>query len=132
MLWGKPMWGAYWVWDPRLTAELVLLFLYLGYMGLRAGIEDPGKADKASAVLAVVGVVNVPIIKFSVEWWNSLHQSATVMQLGKPKLDFDGLWPLLLMFVAFALYFVAVLLIRLRAELLRRERNAAWVREVLS
>jgi heme exporter protein C len=132
MLWGKPMWGAYWVWDPRLTSELILLFLYLGYMGLRAGIEDPVKADKASAVLAVVGVVNVPIIKFSVEWWNSLHQTATVMQLGKPKMDTAMLWPLLLMFLAFALYFVAVLLTRLRAELLRRERNASWIREVLS
>jgi heme exporter protein C len=132
MLWGKPMWGAYWVWDPRLTAELVLLFLYFGYMGLRAGIEDPAKADKASAVLAVVGVINVPIIKFSVEWWNSLHQTATVMRLGKPTMDSAMLWPLLLMFLAFASYFVAVLLIRLRAELLRRERNASWVREVLT
>jgi heme exporter protein C len=132
MLWGKPMWGAYWVWDPRLTSELVLLFLYIGYMGLRAGIEDPAKADKASAVLAVVGVVNVPIIKFSVDWWNSLHQTATVMRMGKPTMDGDMLWPLLLMFVAFALYFIAVLLIRLRAELLRRERNASWIREVLS
>jgi heme exporter protein C len=132
MLWGKPMWGAYWVWDPRLTSELVLLFLYLGYMGLRAGIEDASKADKASGVLAVVGVVNVPIIKFSVEWWNSLHQTPTVMQMGKPKMDGDMLWPLLLMFVAFALYFVAVLLTRLRAELLRRERNASWVREVVA
>jgi len=132
MLWGKPMWGAYWVWDPRLTAELVLLFLYFGYMGLRAGIEDPVKADKASAMLAVVGVVNVPIIKFSVEWWNSLHQTATVMQLGKPKMDGDMLWPLLLMLLGFALYFITVLLIRLRAELLRRERNASWVREVLT
>jgi heme exporter protein C len=132
MLWGKPMWGAYWVWDPRLTAELVLLFLYFGYMGLRAGIEDPAKADKASAVLAVVGVINVPIIKFSVEWWNSLHQTPTVMQMGKPKMDGDMLWPLLLMFVGFALYFVTVLLIRLRAELLRRERNASWVREVVA
>jgi heme exporter protein C len=118
MLWGKPMWGAYWVWDPRLTSELVLLFLYLGYMGLRAGIEDPTKADKASAVLAVVGVVNVPIIKFSVEWWNSLHQTPTVMQMGKPKMDGDMLWPLLLT--------------RLRAELLRRERNASWIREVVA
>jgi heme exporter protein C len=132
MLWGKPMWGAYWVWDPRLTSELILLFLYLGYMGLRAGIEDPVKADKASAVLAVVGVVNVPIIKYSVEWWNSLHQTPTVMQMGKPKMDGDMLWPLLLMFVAFALYFIAVLLTRLRAELLRRERNASWVREVVA
>jgi heme exporter protein C len=132
MLWGKPMWGAYWVWDPRLTAELVLLFLYFGYMGLRAGIEDPVKADKASAVLAVVGVVNVPIIKYSVEWWNSLHQTPTVMKMGKPAMDTAMLWPLLLMFLAFALYFAAVLLIRLRAELLRRERNASWIREVLT
>ena len=132
MLWGKPMWGAYWVWDPRLTSELVLLFLYFGYMGLRAGIEDPVKADKASAMLAVVGVINVPIIKFSVEWWTSLHQAPTVMQMGKPKMDSAMLWPLLLMFLAFALYFIAVLLIRLRAELLRRERNASWVREVLT
>ncbi len=132
MLWGKPMWGAYWVWDPRLTSELILLFLYFAYMGLRAGIEDSTKADKASAVLAVVGVVNVPIIKFSVEWWNSLHQTPTVMKMGKPSMDPDMLWPLLLMFVAFALYFVAVLLTRLRAELLRRERNASWVREVVA
>ena len=132
MLWGKPMWGAYWVWDPRLTSELVLLFLYLGYMGLRAGIEDPSKADKASAMLAVVGVINVPIIKYSVEWWNSLHQTPTVMKMGKPSMDTAMLWPLLLMFVAFALYFAAVLLIRLRAELLRRERNASWVREVVT
>lgn len=132
MLWGKPMWGAYWVWDPRLTAELVLLFLYIGYMGLRAGIEDPGKADKASAVLAVVGIVNVPIIKFSVDWWNSLHQTATVMRLGKPTMNGEMVWPLLLMFLAFALYFGAVLLVRLRAELLRRERNASWIREALS
>ena len=132
MLWGKPMWGTYWVWDPRLTAELVLLFLYFGYMGLRAGIEDPQKADKASAVLAVVGVINVPIIKFSVEWWNSLHQTATVMRLGKPSMSFPMLWPLILMFVAFLLYFVTVLLIRLRAELLRRERAASWIKEALA
>ena len=132
MLWGKPMWGAYWVWDPRLTSELVLLFLYLGYMGLRAAIEDPQKADKASAVLAVVGVVNVPIIRFSVDWWNSLHQPATTKLLGDPDMDGSMVWPLLLMLVAFGLYFAAVVLVRLRAELLRRERNASWVREVLS
>jgi len=132
MLWGKPMWGTYWVWDPRLTSELLLLFLYLGYMALRAGIEDPNKADKASAMLAVVGVINIPVIKYSVEWWNSLHQTPTVMKMGKPSMDLAMLWPLLLMFLAFALYFAAVLLIRLRAELLRRERNASWVREVLS
>ena len=100
MLWGKPMWGAYWVWDPRLTSELVLLFLYFGYMGLRAGIEDPQKADKASAVLAVVGVVNVPIIKFSVDWWNSLHQTADRHADGQADDGLvDMLWPLLLMLV---------------------------------
>ena len=131
-LWGKPMWGTYWAWDPRLTSELVLLFLYFGYMGLRAAIEDPQKADKASAVLAIVGIVNVPIIKYSVNWWNSLHQPAT-RYLGNADMGaWSMVWPLLTMFVAFALFFGTVLLIRLRAELLRRERNAAWVREALS
>ncbi len=130
MLWGKPMWGTYWAWDPRLTSELVLLFLYFGYMGLRAAIEDPQKADKASAVLAIVGIVNVPIIRFSVNWWNSLHQPATRL-LGESDMDWSMKWPLLLMFIAFLLYFGAVMLVRLRAELLRRERNASWVREVL-
>jgi heme exporter protein C len=131
MLWGKPMWGAYWVWDPRLTSELVLLFLYLGYMGLRAGIDDPQKADKASAVLAVVGFVNVPIIRYSVNWWNSLHQPPTRL-VGEADMDWSMVWPLLLMLLAFFLYFGWVLLIRLRAELLRRERNASWVREVVA
>jgi len=132
MLWGKPMWGAYWVWDPRLTSELVLLFLYLGYMGLRAGIEDPQKADKASAVLAIVGFVNVPIIRYSVNWWNSLHQPATTKLLGEADMDWSMVWPLLLMLSAFFLYFGWIMLIRLRAELLRRERNASWVREVVT
>src|SRR5689334_21885414 len=86
MLWGKPMWGTYWEWDPRLTSELILLFLYLGYMGLRAGLEDTQRADRASALLAVAGSVNVPIIHYSVTWWNSLHQAPTVMQFGKPKM----------------------------------------------
>jgi len=131
MLWGKPMWGAYWVWDPRLTSELVLLFLYFGYMGLRAGIEDPVKADKASALLAIVGIVNIPIIHYSVTWWNSLHQAPTRL-LGKADMVWPMVWPLLLMFLAFFLFFGTVLLIRLRAELLRRERNASWIREVLA
>ena len=130
MLWGKPMWGAYWVWDPRLTSELVLLFLYFGYMGLRAGIEDPQKADKASAMLAIVGVVNLPIIHYSVTWWNSLHQKPTRL-LGEADMVWAMVWPLLLMFLAFFLFFAAVVLIRLRAELLRRERSASWIREVL-
>lgn len=130
MLWGKPMWGTYWAWDPRLTAELVLLFLYLGYMGLRSGIEDRDRADRASAVLAIVGVINVPIIKYSVEWWNSIHQSASVMKIGKPTITLEMLVPLLMMFAGFTLYFFAVMLLRLRAEVLRRERSARWIEEV--
>jgi heme exporter protein C len=129
MLWGKPMWGTYWVWDPRLTAQLILLFLYLGYMGLRAGIEDTARADRASAVLAIVGVVNVPIIRFSVEWWNSIHQTPSVMKMDRPSMPAEMLVPLLAMLLGFTLYFVAVLLVRLRAEILQRERSARWIRE---
>lgn len=131
MLWGKPMWGTYWVWDPRLTAQLILLFLFFGYMALRAAIDDPSRADRASALLAVVGIVNVPIIRFSVDWWNSIHQAPSVMKLGRPTMPVDMLVPLLLMLLGFTLYFIAVLMIRLRAEVLRRERQASWLREVL-
>lgn len=130
-LWGQPKWGTWWEWDPRLTSELILLFLYLGYMGLRGAIEDTQRADRASAVLAVVGVVNVPIIHYSVTWWNSLHQAPSVMRLGKPTISSAMLWPLLTMLLGFTLYFVAVLLVRLRAEILNRERSAGWVREML-
>ena len=102
-LWGKPMWGTYWVWDPRLTAQLILLLLFFGYMALRAGIDDLGRADRASAVLAVVGLVNVPIIRFSVDWWNSIHQAPSVMKLGRPTMPMDMLVPLLLMLLGFTL-----------------------------
>jgi heme exporter protein C len=132
MLWGKPMWGTYWVWDPRLTAQLILLFLYLGYMGLRSGIEDTSRADRASAVLAIVGVVNVPIIRFSVDWWNSIHQTPSVMKMDRPSMPAEMLVPLLIMLLGFTLYFAAVLLVRLRAEILRRERSASWIREVVA
>jgi heme exporter protein C len=131
-LYGEPMWGTWWEWDPRLTSELILFFLYLGYMGLRGAIEDTQRADRTSAVLAVVGVVNVPIIHYSVTWWNSLHQAPSVMQLGKPKLAGSMLWPLLTMLLAFTLLFVALLLVRLRAEILARERNASWLQEELA
>lgn len=131
MLWGKPMWGTYWEWDPRLTAELLLLFLYLGYMGLRSAIEDLQRADRTSAVLAIVGIVNVPIIKYSVEWWNSLHQSPSVMRMARAAMPGSMLAPLLLMLLGFTLLFVALLLQRLRAEILHRERTAGWVREAL-
>ncbi|MBM4213921.1 MAG: heme ABC transporter permease [Gammaproteobacteria bacterium] len=131
MLWGKPMWGTYWVWDPRLTAQLVLLFLYLGYMGLRSGIDDLARSDRASAVLAIVGVINIPIIRYSVEWWNSIHQAPSVMKMDRPSMPMDMLAPLLMMLLGFTLYFAAVMLVRLRAEILRRERSASWIKEAL-
>ncbi|MBX5461810.1 MAG: cytochrome c biogenesis protein CcsA [Steroidobacteraceae bacterium] len=131
-LWGAPMWGTYWEWDPRLTFELVLLFQFLGYMGLRAAIEDVQRADRVSAVLAVVGVVNVPIIHYSVEWWNSLHQTASVMKLSKPSMPPEMLIPLLMTGLGFTLLFGALLLVRLRAEVLSRERAASWIREVVA
>jgi heme exporter protein C len=131
-LWGRPMWGTYWEWDPRLTSQLILLFLYFGYLGLRNAIDDITRADRASAVLAIVGLVNVPIIHYSVEWWNSLHQTATVMKIAKPSMPSEMLVPLLAMFLGFTLFFYALLMIRLRAEILRRERNAQWLKQALS
>ena len=129
--WGQPMWGTYWQWDPRLTSELALLFLYLGYMGLRAGIEDTQRAERASAVLAVVEIINVPVIHYSIIWWNSLHQAPSVMRLAKPAMPPSMLVPLLLMLLGFTLFFAAVLLVRLRAEILTRERTSLWIREAL-
>lgn len=129
-VWGKPMWGTWWVWDARLTSELILLFLYLGYMALRASFDDPQRADRASAVLAIVGVINVPIIHYSVVWWNTLHQGATVTKLDTPSIDLAMLVPLLAMIVGFMLFFAAVMCDRVRAEILRRERSASWLSEV--
>jgi heme exporter protein C len=131
-LWGAPMWGTYWEWDPRLVSELILLFLFLGYMGLRSAIDDVQRADRVSAVLAIVGVINVPIIHFSVEWWNSLHQTSSVFKRTGPAMPMSMLIPLLTMFLAFTLMFAALLLTRLRAEVLSRERSAAWIRDVVS
>ena len=130
-LWGRPMWGTFWEWDPRLTSELILLFLYLGYMALRSSIDDLSRADRASALLAVVGVINVPIIHYSVEWWNSLHQTATVMKFAKPAMPLAMLVPLLMMLLGFTLLFLSLLLVRVRGEILRRERAASWVREAV-
>jgi heme exporter protein C len=131
-IYGKPMWGTWWEWDPRLTSELILLFLYLGYMALRASFDDTQRADRASAILAIVGVVNVPIVKYSVVWWNSLHQGPSISKLAAPSIVGSMLWPLLVMMLAFMLYFGAVLCDRLRGEILRRERNASWLSESLS
>ncbi len=130
-LWGRPMWGTYWAWDPRLTSELILLFLYVGVMSLRSAFEDSARGDRAAALLAIVGVVNVPIIHYSVVWWNSLHQGATVAKIGKPSMPGSMLWPLLSMFLGFMCFYGAVLCMRLRGEVLNRERQAAWVREAM-
>ena len=131
-IWGKPMWGTWWEWaDPRMTSELIMLFLYFGYMALRGAIDDTAKADKASGVLALVGAVNVPIIHFSVEWWSSLHQGQTLMAEGGPAIDPAMLWPLLAMIFGFTLVFGALLLRRVRAEVLFRERRTRWVRELV-
>jgi heme exporter protein C len=130
-IWGRPMWGAYWAWDPRLTSELLLLFLYLGYMALRASIDDIGRADRASAVLAIVGVVNIPIIKYSVVWWNSLHQGPSLSLFGKSAIDSSMIAPLLVMMFAYLLFFGAVLCDGLCAEIIRRERNARWLSEAV-
>lgn len=129
-LWGKPMWGAWWVWDARLTSELILLFLYLGYMALVSAIEDHRTAARAGGILVLVGVVNIPIIHYSVEWWNTLHQGPTVTKFDKPSIHPSMLWPLLLMAVAFQLYYFTVVLMNARLELLEREKRAQWVREL--
>jgi heme exporter protein C len=131
MLWGKPMWGTYWVWDPRLTSELLLLFLYLSYIGLRTAFDDVARADRASAVLAIVGVIDVPIIHYSVIWWNSLHQAPSVLRFGAPTIAPSMLYPLLMMALGFTCCFIALLLMRARGELLRRERTAQWISEAL-
>jgi len=122
-LWGKPMWGAWWVWDARLTSELILLFLYLGYMALQEAIEERDTADRASAVLALVGLINIPIIHYSVEWWYTLHQGATILKLGKPSIAPAMLWPLLVMLAAYGLLALLVVLLRTRNEVLERKLN---------
>jgi len=116
-LWGKPMWGAWWVWDARLTSMLILFFLYLGYMALSNAFDDPTRGHRAAAILALVGFVNVPVIKWSVDWWNTLHQPASVMKKGGPAIDPSMLVPLLLMAAGFQTYYFIVLILRARAEI---------------
>jgi heme exporter protein C len=135
MLWGKPMWGAYWVWDARLTSELVLLFLYAGVIGLNQAYADPRAGARACAWLALVGVVNVPIVHYSVSWWNSLHQGSSILSvegLRNPKISGEMLWPLLLSLGGFYLFFGAVWLRRMQNEVLWRERNARWAQDVVA
>ena len=130
-LWGKPTWGTWWVWDARLTSELVLLFLYIGFMSLHASIDDVRRADRAAGLLALVGVVNVPIIYFSVKWWNTLHQGASVSLTRSPSMAQTMLWGMLLMALACWVYTVAVALVRVRSIMLAREQHTAWARETV-
>ncbi len=123
-LWGRPMWGAWWVWDARLTSVLVLFFLYIGYIALANAFDDPGRGGRAASILALVGVVNLPIIKFSVDWWNTLHQPASVLRFGKPTIALSMLMPLLVMALGFTLLFAALLLVRMRSELNERKMQA--------
>jgi heme exporter protein C len=119
-LWGKPMWGTYWVWDARLTSVLVLFLMYLGLIALWRAVDDPGRASRAAAILILVGAINLPIIKFSVDWWNTLHQPASVFRLGGPTIDPSMLWPLLIMALAMTLLFLALSVMAMRNEILRR------------
>ena len=129
-LWGKPMWGAYWVWDARLTSVLILFFMYLGLIALRSSIEDETLAGKLTAVLSLVGIIILPVIKFSVTWWNSLHQPASVMRVGAPTIHSSILIPLLVMAVAFTLLFFAMHMKAMRNEILRRRVKALQINEV--
>ena len=128
-LWGKPTWGTWWVWDARLTSELVLFFLYLGVIGLFHAIEDRRQAARAASFLALIGIVNVPIVHFSVNWWNTLHQGSTVRLLGPSAIDSRMLWPLLLMALATKLWFFGSLFVRSRASLLELEGGKRWAQE---
>jgi heme exporter protein C len=120
-LWGKPMWGAWWVWDARLTSMFVLFLLYLGYMAIWQAVEDPQRAALVARVVAIAGFINVPIVKFSVDWWNSLHQGASVFRMGGPSIDARMLWPLLVMALAYLLLFLGLLLIAMRSEITSRK-----------
>ena len=128
-LWGKPMWGTWWVWDARLTSELILFFLYMGYIALTSAIDDPRRADRAGGLLALVGAVNVPIIYFSVKWWNTLHQGASLSVTKGSSMQQTMLWAMLLMALAFWAYSIAMALYRVRGIILQRERHARWVQE---
>ena len=129
-LWGRPTWGTYWVWDARLTSELVLLFLYLGVMGLYSAIDEPRKAARAACLLALVGLVNLPIIHFSVKWWNTLHQPNSISITGGSSIDPSMLWPLLIMAFAVKFYYAANLLTRARVKLLEQDLRKGWTRDV--
>lgn len=127
-LWGKPMWGTYWIWDARLTSELILLFLYLGYIGVVSSFPQKRTGELAGRIIAIVGAINIPIIHYSVYWWNTLHQGATLSKFAKPSIAPTMLYPLLAMIAAFFLYYLALLLMRIRNEIARREHHTQWLK----
>ena len=129
MLWGKPMWGAFWVWDARLTSVLILFFIYLGVIALRQSIQDEAKAARASAILTLVGTINLPIIHFSVYWWNTLHQRSTLLREGGPSIAASMLWPLIVMMLAYLALFATALLLRMRTMIIRRRIKSSATRE---
>ena len=130
-VWGKPMWGTWWVWDARLTSELILLFLYLGVISLYKSFEDKQQAGKAAGVMALVGVINLPIIHYSVEWWNTLHQGATISKFARPSIANEMLWPLLICLFGMGMFVGTVTLMRLQNEIIRREIHRPWVIKML-
>ena len=131
-IWGKPTWGSWWVWDARLTSMLILLFLYFGVMALYSAMEKPETAARSVAILALVGLVNIPIIKYSVDWWNTLHQPATFTLTEKPAMPVEMWLPLLVMVIGFYCFFASALMLRLRNEILNREKRAGWVKQLVS
>lgn len=130
-LWGKPMWGTWWIWDARLTSELILLFLYLGIIALRQALPSQQDVGRAVAIFVMIGFVDIPIIHYSVYWWNTLHQGATIVKFAKPSMSSQMLYPLLAMIAAFFSYFVWILLLRARSQLLLREKKTGWVKQVI-
>lgn len=130
-IWGKPTWGTWWVWDARLTSELILLFLYFAYISLYNAFDNPKTSQKASSILAIVGLVNLPIIHYSVKWWNTLHQGASVTKLDAPSIHIDMLIPLLIMTIAFQVLYGLLLFMRARVEILSLEQNSRWVKELI-
>lgn len=129
--WGKPTWGTWWVWDARLTSQLILLFLYLGVIALHNAFEDKEQAGKAAGILAVVGVINIPIIKYSVEWWNTLHQGQTVTQIGRPAMSMEMYWPFVVCFFGFAFFVGWLICQRFKTELIARNASRPWVRQLI-
>lgn len=130
-IWGKPMWGTWWVWDARLTSELILLFIYLGVIALRSSIDEPTRAARACALLTIVGVINIPIIHYSVDWWNTLHQPASVSKFDAPSVHISMLIPLLMMAMAFTFYYLTMVLVQMRSHIVQRNLNARWLKEIL-